>query len=202
MLFLKIVGAVLLCFFLILLFVLLLNVDIIINANNGGINFLIRILGKEIKPKKSAKKKKENKVFKLLGISEIENSTAFKTALKTNGTLETFKGLLNRVLDILGRVAEAVKHLKILKLNVKFIAGGENAALLYGSACAFIYPTVSAIANTVKTKKDAVNTEINCDFFAEENVFSLNIILRLRVIFGVLAAVKILLDARKGKANG
>ena len=202
MLFLKILFAVLLCLFLIVLFVLLLNVNIIINADNGGVNFLVKILGKEIKPKKSAKKKKDNKVFKLLGLSEIENSSTFKTALKESGTFNTFKGLLTRVLEILGRVGEAVKHLKILKLNVKFTAGGENAALLYGSACAFIYPTVSAIANTVKTKKDAVNTEINCDFFAEENVFSLNIILRLRVIFGVLAAVKILLDARKEKANG
>ncbi len=202
MLLLKILGAVLLCLFLILLFVLLLNVDVIINADNGGVKFLIRILGKEIKPKKSNKKKKDNKVFKILGLSEIENSTAFKTALKTNGTLETFKGLLTRVLEILGRAGEAVRHLKILKLNIKFIAGGENAALIYGSACAFVYPMVSGITNTVKTKKNAVNTQINCDFLAEENVFSLNLILRLRVIFGVLAAVKILLDARKEKANG
>ena len=148
------------------------------------------------------KKKKDNKVFNLLGLSEIENSAAFKTALKTNGTLETFKGLITRIFEILGRVGEAVKHLKILKLNVEFTAGGENAALIYGSACAFVYPTVSALANTVKTKKDAVNTKINCDFLAEENRFSLNLILRLRVLFGVLAAVKILWDARKEKANG
>ncbi len=202
MVFLKILCVVLLCLFLLLAFILLINIDLIISVNENGFSFSLRVLGKEIKPKKSPKPKKDNAFLKYLGLSQIESSSAFKLAIKQNGVFETFKGILNRLLNILGRASAAIKHLKILKLNVKFIAGGENAALIYGSACAVVYPFISGVVNIIKTKKNAVNTNISFDFNSDESVFALNLILRLRAFWGVLAAVKILLYARREKANG
>ncbi len=109
-------------------------------------------------------------------------------------------GFLSLIKEITGlvtkQIVKIIKHIKIRELDIYAVAGGENAAdtaILYGEACAIIYPLVNLISSVCKGKKCRASVDI--DYNLPESkaiaVFSVS----LRPIFVVSHGLKLIIKA-------
>ena len=131
--------------------------------------------------KKAEGKPKENKIKKLL---------------KEKG----LGGFLKLVKELMGLVTrqmiKIIKHIKIRELDIYAVAGGENAAdaaMLYGEACAVIYPAVNTIASLCNGKK--CRATVDLDYKLEEARAIATASVSLCPIFAATHGLKLIIKA-------
>lgn len=192
-----IIGIILAVLALIILILSLLAVDIIIFADNKqGFDIKFRILGKIIKTdgeKKETKGKKEGFLPKalanLLGVPYLENRETVKKEIEKRGALQAIQRTLETALSLVKRALAVIKRLRLIKCDISFFGGGEDAALEYGTACAAIYPTVAFLQNVLSFKRDAFNLNLRCDYDLPESEYALSAVIRLRVLSVLFALI-------------
>ena len=190
-----IIAIVLAVLALLLIVLALLAVDVIILADSeSGFQVKFKILGKIIKTdtKGKAPKKKEGFLPKalaqLLGLPHLENRETVKKEIEKRGALEVAQRTLSTAQSLIKRALAAIKRLRLIKCDIVFLGGGEDAALEYGTACAAVYPIVAFLQNAVPFKRDAFSLDLRCDYELSESKYSLSAVIRLRIL-AVLAAL-------------
>lgn len=217
MIILKIIGIVLLVIILLMILILACPVGIIIKNSEKGLEFFAKVLFIKIpleaeeKPKKessvkktSQKEKKPEKSFiksilDALGISKLTN---VKEDAQKKGFGETIGDTVAVLTNIIKQVVGLFKHIKLKRLYINCICGGEDSAEIamdYGIACAVIYPLSGYVQSVMKVnhRKTAIN--VQCDFNREEGLFQIDTLITVRVIYILTAFVNLVKEESQRK---
>ena len=146
--------------------------------------------------KQKPKEKKPSKISayfqKLFGIDTLTDAADFKTNASESGIYDTLNKVITVFSLLLGQIVWLIKRIKLKKLHVKVIcAGGDaaDAAMDYGLVCAAVYPFVGYIETNFKTKKDAIDLQLGCDFDGDAYLGT-DFIAQIRIIHIVRAVLK------------
>lgn len=97
------------------------------------------------------------------------------------GLLDIFK----EIAKLAGAAAlKILKRVKIRELDIYAVAGGDNAAetaLLYGEACAVIYPVVNMLKGICRCKKTGVM--VDADYKAKESAAICQAVISIRPVY-------------------
>jgi len=222
MIVLKIIGIVLLIVLFILVLILLCPVGIIISNREKGIEFFVKVLFLKIpvdaqeekseKPKKTEYKHAEKKpkkkskgflqnILDSLGVTKLTN---IKKDTEKQGFADTIGDTISVVTNIIKQIAGLFKHIKIKKLFLNCICGGEDAAqtaMDYGVACAAIYPLSGYLHSIIKVNSRKEHISVKCDFNREETKFEFETLLSVQVIFIVTALIKLIMEESERKVQ-
>ncbi len=123
------------------------------------------------KPEKPKKQKKESRIFarikKVLGIEKLSDSETFKEDTQETGISSTVTKVVTAASLIAGEAVWLLKRFKLHKLRLVAVCGGgdaADAAMEYGLVCSAVYPLAGYLDASLKTKKDAQDIRIYCDF--------------------------------------
>ena len=106
-------------------------------------------------------------------------ATAGQTAAMLKAALKPLGGLIRQV--------------EIRRLQVTAVCAGDDpaaAAMDYGVACAAVYPMVGWLKGAAKAPENAIDVRLYCDFNRAASAFEADILLRLRVFYAAVAAVR------------
>lgn len=222
MIVLKIIGIVLLIVLIILALILVCPVGIIVSNRGKDFELFVKVLFLKIpinaeqdqpeKPKKpeykhaEKKPKKKNKGFlqnilDSLGISKLTN---FKKDTEKQGFADTIGDTISVITNIIKQIVGLFKHIKIKKLFLNCICGGEDAAqtaMDYGIACAAIYPLSGYLHSIIKVNSRKEQINVQCDFSREDTKFEFETLLSVQVIFIVIAFIKLIFEESRRKAQ-
>ncbi len=123
------------------------------------------------------------------------NSKDFITRLRSAAAL---------IKSAVGRLPWLVKKCKVRKLVISFTAADSDAAdaaLIYGLACAVIYPFADWIAQTYHLSDRRLKTTVNCDFDAEKPKYHLCLVADAHVFHLAAYALYILLHSNREDAS-
>lgn len=162
------------------------------------------------KPKKSASSKKQNssdnkksdeeskeknqrikRIKHLFGIDRFDSFKKLCRNVKEGGIDGTFSKTINIIKFILSRLKSVIKHIKIKKMNISFVSGGEDsasAAFGYGMACSAVYPITGYIYAVSGNPKN-ININLKCDFDADKPAFLIDAAFKIRIIYLLKAAL-------------
>lgn len=172
--------------------VLALPLDLVLQLQESkGFSIALRILGKTIPldqpadpQKKSLKKQKKSafaeKIKKMLGISHLQSFDEMQKAVEERGTTETVADTLKLIGEFAGDFLKLWEQCKMARCRIRTVAGGEDAPLIYGTACAVLYPLVAYFEQAGKLKARGKRLEIECDYQRSESLLEFEIIFRLR----------------------
>lgn len=194
MILLKILGIILAAVILLAAGALLLPVDLLLRGGSRQeLRCGVRILGIKIwlrsgeEPEPSEKERAKGGLLRKLrknfgtgaGGEAPEKGPGGAEALRE--TVETVKLWLNRLGGLLHRC-------RLQRCRIVSVSAGEDAPLEYGVACAVLYPLAAYLqSSSLRVRRRGLKTDIRCDYAQEESFFSLDIALRIRVIYLVRA---------------
>lgn len=139
--------------------IMLIPVKLILKSEENNLKILIKVLFFKIDPNElSNEEEKQNKPQKKNEKKEFKER------------IENVKLILKKVKAVLKKLGSILRVMKLEKLNLKFISGGEDAvksAINYGIACSVIYPVISHIQSAMKVRRKRVSIDVGCVF---ENV--------------------------------
>ncbi len=136
-------------------------------------------------------KEKIKKIKHLFGIDRFDSFKKLCRNVKEGGIDGTFSKTLNIIKFIFGQLKSVIKHLKIKKLIISFISGGDDAssaAFGYGLACSAVYP-VTGYIRAVSKNTDNISLDLKCDFDADKPVFLIDFAFKIRIIYLLKAAL-------------
>lgn len=198
MIVLKIIGIVLAALLGLVLLVLLLWVDVCAEqTEKHGFRLYLRVLGlpfgrktrkkalknQEKQPKKKPKENLSANLRKVLGLSHTE---------KEEGGGNTLGETAELVKELVGQILWLVKRFRIPRFRVTVAAGGAEAALEYGLACAVVYPLATYLQETAGLKERRMQLRLGCDFAREKTLYELELTIRIPVFYAAVAALRIL----------
>lgn len=200
MVILKIVGILLLVFIALICIVLSLRLRLIFDfSTTGEAKFYIGILFFKFRINKSDKPKKEkkesgfvSKIKKILHIDVLSDSESLKQDAEETGISSTVNKVITAVSLIAGEAVWLLKRFKLHKLRFVAVCGGgdaADAAMDYGLVCSTVYPFAGYIDASLKTKKNAQDIRIYCDF-ENDSSFDFYIHLSVRIIHIVRALLR------------
>lgn len=196
---LQIVGWILFGLAAVILLLLALNLRLCVyTPNSRALCVELRILcfrfslyGKQKPRKKKPKKSKKNKkpglwqrFLAYLGLPEKEKAEKLQSKAQKDGVADRFFEVAELLKPALTALKEAFRHLKLQRLELYYISGGDaaEAAIRYGSACALVYPLCALLQEWPGTKPNAIQPQLGCDYDLKKSTFKLNLVLSLRVI--------------------
>lgn len=196
MIVLKIIGIVLAVLVGVVALILLLWVDVCVErTEKHGFRLYVRVLGIPFgrKKRKNNKKKSEPKeknasarLKQLLGLSSAENEEGKGSFAETLGeTVETVKELTEHLVWL-------VRRFRVPRLRVTVAAGGEDAAMEYGLACAVLHPLAVYLQETAGLKERRVRLLLGCDFTREKTLYELALTIRIPLFYAAVAALRYL----------
>ena len=200
MIILKIVGILLLAIIALLIIILSLRIRIIFDySTQGEAKFYIGVLffkfriNKKDKPKKEKKQSKFMlKLKKLFGIDVLSDSESLKQNTEETGISSTVSKVITAVSLIAGEAVWLLKRFKLHHLRFVAVCGGgdaADAAMDYGLVCSTVYPFAGYLDASLKTKKNAQDIRIYCDF-DNDSGFEFYIYLSVRTIHIVRALLR------------
>ncbi len=203
MIILKIVGILLLAIIVLLMFILSLRIRIIFDYSTQseakfyiGVLFFKFRINKPDKPKKEKKEKKQSKFIlklkKLFGVDVLSDSDSLKQNTEETGISSTVSKVITAVSLIAGEAVWLLKRFKLHHLRFSAVCGGgdaADAAMDYGLVCSTVYPFAGYLDATLKTKKNAQDIRIYCDF-ENDSSFEFYIYLSVRTIHIVRALLR------------
>lgn len=195
MIVLKIVGIVLLCILLIIGVIILLPVDVVfLDDEKEGFKIMLRFLGKLYGEEPDPDNKILKEITKVTGADKLLDKKKVQSSLDSKGVSLTAREMLNMLKLFLGRVIWILPKGKLSKMDINYVCGGDaaEAAIEYGIACATLYPITAMIEDRVKTKRNASNVRLKCDFDAEKSLFNMDIELRFMIIYVLIALIYII----------
>ena len=214
-----IIGIVLGALLLLLLLILLIRVDLILKYNEeDGFVASVRVLffsfgGKKKaetvastqKPKQQKKKKEKEKekekekdegsnglILRALGFSHFSDKETVKRHIREDGVSYLVTETALSVRRLFQKLGYIVRHIRIKKLDLTCISGGEDpasAALDYGKTCAVLYPFLGYLESAVRSSPKKMSAEVRCDFDREKSVYAFDTVISLRTFHAVWAVL-------------
>lgn len=212
---LKIIGTVLGFLAALIFIVLILPVSAsITSSDTKKTEFKIKILFftvysslKSEKKKKSDSSKKEQKssekeqnsdkykrIKHVLGIDRFDSFEKLYNNVKKGGIDGTFSKTLGIIKFVLKQLKEVLNHIKLKKLNITYISGGDSAssaAFGYGIACSAVFP-VSGYIQAVTNGKDNILLDVKCDFDADKPRFNIEAKASIKAYFLLKTAINLI----------
>ena len=185
---LKIIGIILAVLAALIAVLLMLSVDILLQASSEkGFQVLFRIFGKIFgdEPKKEKEKKTpENPLVKglkkTLGISHLGDFKTIRSTVEEHGAAVTLSETVSTVMLLLNRILWLLKRSRIPTCRIVSVSGGEDAAIDYGIACAALYPLAGYLQATARACKPQL--DLRCDYEQPKGTFDLKLVIRVRVL--------------------
>ncbi len=165
-----------------ILFLLIMPISVTMDYADQ-LNVSIRYLFIKINPLKPKKEKKQPKKKEEKETKE-KKPNKLTEMIQEKGALNFLK-ILSEILKIaFNKFYKLLKKIKVNKLEIYFVAGGENAsdtALLYGKASGIVYPFVSGLVSVCKCKNYKVL--VDADYKSEKPMVNASIKLSIRPLF-------------------
>ena len=181
--------------------ILFLPLDAVINFKEE-FGFKVKFSGiKVFTLKKDAEEKAESK-------AQLETTAAEKGETEAYGIFKKLKGkygfsgavkqIFELIKDILPHIKRLLKHIKFKRVIFDIVIAEDDAAktaIEYGRICAVAYPLLSALEAIANIKYKAIN--ISSDFGSKNSEFSFEGIIRTRIIFLLIALIKVYSEYKK-----
>lgn len=175
--------------------ILFLPLDAVINFKEE-FGFKVKFSGIRVFTlKKDAEEKVESK-------AQLETTAAEKGETETYGIFKKLKGkygfsgavkqIFELIKDILPHIKRLLKHIKFKRIILNINIAEEDAAKTavdYGRVCSVAYPVLSYFESIASVKYKAVN--ISSDFESKQSQFDFSAVIRARIFFLIIAAIKI-----------
>mgnify|MGYP004515964397 FL=1 len=150
------------------------------------------------KEQKSSEKEQNSDKYKrikhVLGIDRFDSFEKLYNNVKKGGIDGTFSKTLGIIKFVLKRLKEVLNHIKLKKLNITYISGGDSAssaAFGYGIACSAVFP-VSGYIQAVTNGKDNVLLDVKCDFDADKPRFNIEAKASIKAYFLLKTAINLI----------
>lgn len=131
-------------------------------------------------------------VKKALGLSHLESTDSLRSAVKKQGATETLQETVKTLMDLIERAFWLLKRCRIAACRLTFTAGGEDAPLEYGTACAVIYPLVAFLEGAGRLKPRNKEVRILCDYDRPESILEGQIAVRVHIWYLARALMHII----------
>ncbi len=149
------------------------------------------------KPEKNTKPETENKKA---DSGEKQNLfTALKAKLGFTGAV---KEILYTAKSALVKIKKQLKKITVKRLTVDISIASDNAAktaVEYGAVCAAVYPLLSFLESTADIGIKQIN--VSSDFNSQKPHFSFSAVVRLRIIYLIIAAFAAFCEYNKFKTR-
>lgn len=176
---------------LIIFIILMLPVYIIFKTDeNGELIFRYKFLNKTYGENPDPNNPVLKTIKKASGISRLEKEN-LKKDIQENSFFKVLKYNLDLIVDVFKILLKLLKQCtaKTFKLTIVCAEGdAAERAISYGQCCAVTYPVIAVLHNLIKFKDNSEEINISCDYEANESVFTLDILLEVRV-FRVIGAI-------------
>lgn len=194
MILLKILGIILAAVILLAAGALLLPVDLLLRGGSRQeLRCGIRILGIKIwlrsgeEPEPSEKERAKGGLLRKLR-KNFGTGAGGEAPEKGPGGAEALRETVETVKLWLNRLGWLLRRCRLQRCRIVSVSAGEDAPLEYGVACAVLYPLAAYLqSSSLRVRRRGLKTDIRCDYAQEESFFSLDIALRIRVIYLVRA---------------
>ena len=194
MILLKILGIILAAVILLAAGALLLPVDLLFRGGSRQeLRCGVRILGIKIwlrsgeEPEPSEKERAKGGLLRKLR-KNFGTGAGGEAPEKGPGGAEALRETVETVKLWLNRLGWLLRRCRLQRCRIVSVSAGEDAPLEYGVACAVLYPLAAYLqSSSLRVRRRGLKTDIRCDYAQEESFFSLDIALRIRVIYLVRA---------------
>lgn len=194
MILLKILGIILAAVILLAAGALLLPVDLLLRGGSRQeLRCGVRILGIKIwlrsgeEPEPSEKERAKGGLLRKLR-KNFGTGAGGEAPEKGPGGAEALRETVETVKLWLNRLGWLLRRCRLQRCRIVSVSVGEDAPLEYGVACAVLYPLAAYLqSSSLRVRRRGLKTDIRCDYAQEESFFSLDIALRIRVIYLVRA---------------
>ncbi len=194
MILLKILGIILAAVILLAAGALLLPVDLLLRGGSRQeLRCGVRILGIKIwlrsgeEPEPSEKERAKGGLLRKLR-KNFGTGAGGEAPEKGPGGAEALRETVETVKLWLNRLGWLLRRCRLQRCRIVSVSAGEDAPLEYGVACAVLYPLAAYLqSSSLRVRRRGLKTDIRCDYAQEESFFSLDIALRIRVIYLVRA---------------
>ena len=125
--------------------------------------------------------------------------TALKAKLGFTGAV---KEILYTVKSALVKIKKQLKKITVKRLTVDISIASDNAAktaVEYGAVCAAVYPLLSFLESTADIGIKQIN--VSSDFNSQKPHFSFSAVVRLRIIYLIIAAFAAFCEYNKFKTR-
>lgn len=187
---------ILLAVVLLLVLVLLLPVTAYVSFDKK-FNLKIKLAGVivfALKPKEKIKKPAAISDKK----AEKETKTVFEKIKDKNGFFGAIKEIFAFLSDCIGHLQWLFKFVRFRKICFNLTVASKNAAqtaLEYGALCSVVYPVLSFFDSIANVKYKQINVE--SDFDNNQSNFDFSLIIKLQIIFLLVAVLKIFKEYKK-----
>ena len=149
--------------------------------------------------------KKQKKVTEQIEQTEkTQKKSYIKRLIEEKGLVSAVSELLSIVKSILSEFGKISKHIRIKRFNLFVCVSSDDpatTAIEYGTLCSVVFPALRYIEENTKLDRKHTKVSVNSDFETASPKFQFNAKIKLRVIFAVLFALKVLFKIIKLKMN-
>ena len=206
-----IIGIVLLCLIALILGISLIPIDIILQSEGFIPTVTVSVLGikKEVynkdapKPKKDDEEKDDQEkdkkpmpkfLKKILGIENFDSKSALSKSVKEKGVAETLGEFFAVIKNYIENIKQIIKSVSVRYFRFNMVCAEEDsakAALLYGTACAVVYPLAAYFSAYMKHPDKQLQLDISCDYELKSPTTNYELVLRFRIFWVLVAVLRI-----------
>lgn len=143
---------------------------------------------KQTEPQKTSKKNKKSN-------AKLNAKTTFAHLRKKYGFTGAVSKIMVFVRKVLSHIKGLLRYINIHKVKLDIVVASDDAAktaIEYGIVCQAVYPTLSALTSMVNIKYKEIN--VKSDFETENCKFQFSAMVKLKIIYLLIAMVKIFLE--------
>ncbi len=151
-----------------------------------------------ISPEKEKKTAKKSKEGMLSPQAENGAKSLFASLSEKHGFTGAVKKLLRLALDVFTHIKKLLRHIKFKKIVLDISVAAEDAAktaIEYGAICSAAYPVLACIDSCAGAEFKRIN--IKSDFELNKPSFSFSLVVKFKLFFLIIAALKIFLEYKK-----
>lgn len=168
---------------------------------NGNGKFFIRFLFIKISINKIAEKKLAGKGNNAESGNKRQKN---KSGKPKNGKQKKKKSvgkklspveLISLTFSVMKEIFRLLGKCRVKRLKIHYTVGGidpAQTAMVYGSACAAVYPFTAFMREKMNIKKSKEDVKLACDFESQKSNFDFDIEIGLRPFWAVVALVRII----------
>lgn len=207
-----IIGIVLLCLIALILGISLIPIDIILQSEGFIPTVTVSVLGikKEVYNKDAPKPEKDDEdedddrekdkkpmpklLKKILGIENFDSKSALSKSVKEKGVGETLGEFFAVIKNYIENIKQILKSISVRYFRFNMVCAEEDsakAALLYGTACAVVYPLAAYFSAYMKHPDKQLLLDISCDYELKSPTTNYELVLRFRIFWVLLAVLRI-----------
>ncbi len=176
----------------------MLPVNICIKSKDeNGITLFFRILCFKFGngPKRDSDSAIAKELQRMLGISDLRNINTIKKTISESSVSETVANLVGTLKTLFGKVVYLFSKCKFSRLRLDIVIASKDAAktaVEYGKTCACLYTLLGYVRSVAAIKRKSENIGVRCDFTAQKNQISYDVVVYVRVfrvlrlLFGIV----------------